>query len=100
MQSVKSIAVHYNELADLYEKHEYVEHNSDVLSKENVELQTRCEKFYNKLQNYLEAKQESEQELENIQNEYDKLLNQNRYLKDYREKTGLAMDLCNTGKFF
>ena len=98
MQSVKSVAVHYHELADLEEQFEYAEHSRDVLSKENEELQTRCEKLYHDLHDVLEAEHEREQELENIQIEYDKVLNQNMYLNDYIEKTGLAMDLCNDGK--
>lgn len=98
LQSVKSIAVRYEELANLEEELEYAKENSDALSKENEELQSRCESLYHELQDTLKAKQVSDQELEDIQNEYEETLTQNKHLKDYIDKTGLAMDLCNTGK--
>ncbi|XP_020911538.2 uncharacterized protein LOC110249299 [Exaiptasia diaphana] len=62
-----------------------------LCSKENEELERRCENLFNELQQAKKINREEE-------DDYQKKTQENKYLKDYIEKTGLAMDLCNTGK--
>jgi DNA repair exonuclease SbcCD ATPase subunit len=72
--------------------------NEQKLLEENDQLQKRCEDLYKELQTARQAKDEMENNLEDVQNSYDEITSKNRELREYIKTIADLDDMKNNGK--
>ena len=72
--------------------------NEQKLLEENDQLQKRCEDLYKELQTARQAKNEMENNLEDVQNSYDEITSKNIELREYIKTIADSDDMKNNGK--
>lgn len=100
-KTCKNISIYCNEivqLSQLEEELKVARENVDTLAKENVYLKDQRTVISEELATIQQSKRNTEQDLDNIKNEHERVLKENEELRDYIDKIGSPNDCRNTGK--
>lgn len=101
LEGMKNLAVHYEELVNVNELQEALsatKQNTDVLSRENKFLLGSNEHLHQELRLAVKSKKISDQKHEQLQSEHNKILCQNKELREYIKKIGWEVGFCNMGR--
>lgn len=101
LSQVRKIAIRKDEVVNvgvIEEEMNRLKENKRFLREEIDQLEQRCEKLYQELQDALLAKAEIEEKLDDVENGYDQLESKNKELKEYTENVIAAKDVRNSGK--
>ena len=91
---IKKLSVYNNDVVKVAEVQNIVavaNKKVELLSKENEELNERCEELWTQIRS-------TNQALNSQQKDHDSLLSENKALSDYLEKVGIFSNFRNTGK--
>ena len=91
---IKKLSVYNNDVVKVAEVQNIVagaNKKVELLSKENEELNERCEELWTQIRS-------TNQALNSQQKDHDSLLSENKALSDYLEKVGIFANFRNTGK--
>jgi chromosome segregation ATPase len=89
------VSVHIDHMEDEISR---MRENEQKLLEENDQLQKRCEDLYKELQTARQAKDEMENNLEDVQNSYDEITSKNIELREYIKTIADSDDMKNNGK--
>jgi hypothetical protein len=101
MQNVKNITIFQDEIVKPAEVEEQVNEKSEkveLLSKENESLKTRYNDLWTEIVKLQESERKTDTILNNKEKEYNTVLDENRELRDYIERSGCLVEVKNTGK--
>ena len=101
LQRLGKIAIRQEELINvglIEEQIKKIKGNAKQLLEENEKIQKRCEELYTELQRALKSKLETENNLIDVEENYEEVLSKNKDLRDYIEKISPSIDLKNNGK--